>query len=493
MGCAAPLMMLFNAALAEDLRHGSVLSSAASRPSMAYAGSVSLQARTLEVSLADAVYLGLHGNREIHRSYLQRLAHKFDLRVAEDGFSPRWIISSKHHAQQGSTGRSRDFTLSPKATVSNEWGTTFSLSWAQRLNQADRTGRNNERGMAFEVVQPLLRNAGRDIVTAPVRKARLSEESRRLGLQANVASTVSQIVVAYRELLKAQEQQRIARDALARAKDQLAVNDALIAAGRMAAVERLQTEANLASQELGVEEAAHQLETQRRALLHLLALDLATPLRANEALTVERVEMDHDEAMRIAMFRQPKYLQQRIAGELVDIDLKVSKNQRLWDLSLVGGASQDRHAHSGQASRTAERRWNGYAGVQLEIPIGDLTQRQQVLNAQVAVDTHALQQQEDRQRLEREIGDAIRNMDTHWRRYEIAQRGRDMSKRTLEVEREKLKVGRSSNFQVLSFEEHMRLAENAVLGALIACLNAQTALDEHLGMTLDSWEIALND
>ena len=140
-----------------------------------------------------------------------------------------------------------------------------------------------------------------------------------------------------------------------------------------------------------------------------------------------------------------------------------------------------------------DRRWNGYAGVQLEIPIGDLNQRRQVSNAQVAIDTHAIELADSRQTLEREIGDSIRNMNTHWRRFEIAQRGRELANRTLEVEREKLKAGRSSNFQVLSFEEHLRLSENAVLGALIACLNAQTELDEHLGMTLDSWKIKLND
>lgn len=492
-GCAIPLVMLFNTALAEDIGPGADVPSTASRPSMRYAGSVTLQAQTLEVSLADAVYLGLHGNRDIHRSYLQRLTHKFDLRVAEDIFSPRWTVTTKQTTQQGTQGRSQDFTLSPKAAVSNEWGTTFSLSWAQRMNLADKAGRKNERGMALEIVQPLLRNAGRDIVTAPVRKARLIEESRRLALQASVSNTVSQVVAAYRELLKAQEQQRIVRDALARSKDQLAVNDALIAAGRMAAVERLQTEANLASQELGVEEASHQLDNQRRALLQLLALDLATPLRATEALKVERVEIDRDEAVRVAILRQPKYLQLRMAGEMADIDFKVAKNQRLWDLSLVGGASQDRQEHSGQNRHAVDRRWNGYAGVQLEIPIGDLNQRRQVSNAQVAIDTHAIELADSRQTLEREIGDSIRNMNTHWRRFEIAQRGRELANRTLEVEREKLKAGRSSNFQVLSFEEHLRLSENAVLGALIACLNAQTELDEHLGMTLDSWKIKLND
>ncbi|MBQ4796983.1 TolC family protein, partial [Pectobacterium versatile] len=66
-------------------------------------------------------------------------------------------------------------------------------------------------------------------------------------------------------------------------------------------------------------------------------------------------------------------------------------------------------------------------------------------------------------------------------------------RRKLEIEREKLTVGRSSNFQVLSFENDLRNAENARLNALIGYMNAQAGLDQTLGTTLESWDIALND
>jgi outer membrane protein TolC len=61
------------------------------------------------------------------------------------------------------------------------------------------------------------------------------------------------------------------------------------------------------------------------------------------------------------------------------------------------------------------------------------------------------------------------------------------------VEREKLQAGRSSNFQVISFESDLRNAENASLNARIAYLNAQSTLDNTLGTTLTSWDISLND
>ncbi|WP_323166719.1 TolC family protein, partial [Pseudomonas bubulae] len=86
--------------------------------------------------------------------------------------------------------------------------------------------------------------------------------------------TISQIIATYRELLRAQEQLSIVQDALKRSGTLLEVNRALIGAGRMAEFEIVQTEADIATQQLGVEEAQNQLDTNRLALLRLLALDL---------------------------------------------------------------------------------------------------------------------------------------------------------------------------------------------------------------------------
>jgi outer membrane protein TolC len=216
-------------------------------------------------------------------------------------------------------------------------------------------------------------------------------------------------------------------------------------------------------------------------------------LRASDKLTANRVDIDRQQALRIARQRQPQYLQQLIAQELADTELLLAKNQRLWDLSLVAGAGHERNRRSSGAAKGVDRVWNTYAGVQLDIPIGDPGQRQRQVHAQVAVDSQALQQAQAQQSLERDVSDALRTMQTHWRQYEIALRSRGLSERKLAVERHKLHVGRTSNFQVLSFEEDLRRSENAVLNALIAYLDAQTQLDERLGMTLDSWEIALND
>lgn len=139
------------------------------------------------------------------------------------------------------------------------------------------------------------------------------------------------------------------------------------------------------------------------------------------------------------------------------------------------------------------RTWENYVGIQVEIPVNDMSSHQAEVQARVNVRNSGIQLAEAHQQLEREVTNAVRDINARWRQYEISQRARDLSLRKLEIEREKLTVGRSSNFQVLSYENDLRNAENARLNTLINYLNAQAELDQQLGTTLQSWDITIND
>ena len=451
---------------------------------------ISVNAQIIELTLSDAIYLGLRDNRSIRSVYLDRIAQKFDLRVAEDRFTPKLTLSASYLSAQNQDDRYRQGNVTPTTTLLTPYGTRVSLGWTVSHTQARDAGQSRNDGANIAVIQPLLRGAGKDIATAPVRLARLNEQVNRLSLKFTVIQTITRIITSYRELSQAQEQVKIARESLARTRELVEVNRAMISAGRMAEFEIVQTEADVASHELALEDARNQLDTARLALLQLLALDLNTPVVASDTLQARRVDVNAAKALQQAEASQPAWLTQLIASQQADINLSVASNNRLWDLSLVGGASQvrDRSDQSG-ASKT----WENYVGVQVEIPIGDLNSRQAEVQAQVSVRTLALHRQEAHQQLERDVTNAVRDIGTRWRQYEIAQRVSELSRRKLEIEREKLTVGRSSNFQVLSFENDLRNAENSRLSTLITYLNAQAQLDQTLGTTLQSWEITLND
>ena len=149
---------------------------------------------------------------------------------------------------------------------------------------------------------------------------------------------------------------------------------------------------------------------------------------------------------------------------------------------------QQRDNHSINGSN---RTWDSYTGLKLEIPIGDISIRQAKVNAQTLVEQQQLYQEEALIDLKRQITDSVRGLNTLWRQLEISQRVMDLSRRKLSIENDKLNAGRSSNFQIISFEADLRAAEDANLSAKISYLDARAQLDVLLGVMLESWEISL--
>jgi outer membrane protein TolC len=452
---------------------------------------VSLSDQVVELSLSDAVFFGLRSNRAIGSAYFSRIAEKFNLRVEEDRFNPKLVLSGRYL-----TGRNQDESystseLAPQTTLLGKHGTRFSLSWNYQSDDGGRTGRTRGDGARFSVIQPLLRGAGGNIATASLRRAHLAEQINKLRLKSTVSDTVTQIILAYHEVLRAQEQEKIAREGLKRSRQLLEMNKDMIAAGRMAEFDAVQTEADCVTQELALEETINQLDATRLGLLRLLALDSNTRLTVIDLPVARHTEIGLSKALLVAFEQQPSYLTQLIASEQAAINLEVARNEQLWDISLVGETRQFRTRLPGVSSDN--RSWDRYAGVQIDIPFGDLSRKQSEIQASIEVENQGILLADARQVLELEVDNAVRNLGVRWRQYEIAQRARDLSQRKLEVEREKLQAGRSSNFQVLSFETDLRNAESACLNALIAYLNTQSMLDKTLGTTLESWEIELND
>lgn len=446
-----------------------------------------LQGETVDLELADAIGLALRDNRAIRSAYLERVTQKFDLRVARDQFAPQLSLKARYQGNRTHADRMRQAQLTPSASLLTPYGARISLDWTYDHARAGRAGRQYRDGANLMIIQPLLRGAGRDIASAPLRQAQLAEQLNRLALRDEVAQVITRTITQYRDLLRAQERLRITEDALARAQRWVHVNQALIAAGRMPAFEVVQAEAEVASQELAREGSRNRLYQSRLALAQLLAVDLATPLRAVEHVRADQLPLSIQQAMARAEMLQPAYLMQQVAGEQAAIALQVARDAQSWDLSLVGGASQSRER---PADRVA---WEQYLGLELAIPIGDLSRRQSLVQAEVAVQIQRLSLVESHQQLQRDVSSAIHDLEAGWRQLGIANRALELSRRKLEIEQEKLAAGRSSNFQVLSFESDLRQAQSTQLDTTIDYLDAQVVLDQVLGTTLERWDVALHE
>lgn len=446
--------------------------------------------------LEDAIALAVRDNWGIQSAYLQRIAQKFDLYVAEGKFFPKFMLTSGliDNRINGNRVSNKDFNTS--ASLILPTGARLAVTTSNGLG----AGSGNSYSTSITLTQPLLKNAGLDANLASVRVARLDEKINRLALKSSLSQTISQVIYAYRELLRAQDQQKIAVAALQRGKELYAVNKALIAAGRMAEMDIVQTEADVASREVAVEEAENQIDTSRLALLTLLAVEPRTPVVAIAPSDIRLQGVDLAQALETALAVQPDYQIALLQVEKSTINLDYAKNQRLWDVSLVASKNEARGSlgslsgDNGTTTATlnaSQKYESSYAGVQLTVPLGDRTIEQAVVHASVDLKSQNIKVAEARQVLEQRIRDAVRNVQTRWRQLELSRKASELSVLKLNTEREKLRVGRSSNFQVLSFESDLRNAQNARVNAEIAYLNALTDLDERMGNVLETWSVPI--
>lgn len=460
------------------------------------------QGPRLPISLADAVFIGLRDNRTVKSAYVSRVAQKFDLFVAQARFRPTAVLAASDTAEGQGALNGASLDLSPTVSWLAPTGAQFQFGWSR----LDIRGPGSSAGSdtaSLSVTQPLLRGGGLAVNAAPVRIAELQERINRLTLKSTVGNTVANIILAYRALLQAQAQLIIAQQSLERSNTQLATNQALVAAGRMAAADLMQTKADIANQQVSLLQAEQQRNSAQLALLSLLAMDLHTNVVATDQITADHVEVDVDRAITIALDNRQDFLSQRWAVEQAKQTLLVARNARLWNLSVVGSlqhqtlrgaASLVINPATGLPIATANpAATSGSIGLQLSIPLGDYSLQQGEIDSTAALRSQEIGLDDLREQIEAEVRDAVQGVELSWRGVEAARLARDLAAQTLAVEQEKLAAGRASNFELLTFETNLRTAESQELSASIGYLNALTSLDQQLGTTLDTWKIDLND
>ncbi len=451
----------------------------------------------LELDLRSAVALALSANRDIESAYVGRISEEYALRVAEDRFRPDLAIVA-----ESAVGRSGDLSdradtdtaaLRPRLSLLVPTGGALSFTWINRLDATTGGASAYESGLDISFVQPLLRGGGLAVNRAPVSIARIEERVNVLALKATINSTITDVVIAYRQLLLEERQLDIAERSLTRARTLLETNRAMIDAGRMARQDIVQTEADLSRRELEFVSAQNSVDSARLTLLNVLDIDAETRLELTEPLQLLPIgDLDFETTYAHALASQPAYLQALLRSEIAAINLLTAENKRLWRLDARVTASVDGFSDGGlgPAYRDLHNGAVDYsAGLQLTIPLGDESAKQGVIDARVVQRRQELALLEIRGTVRIDIKDRVRSIKSLRQQVDLAERAAELAARQLEIENLKLAQGRSSNFQVLSLEDQLISAQISEAAAEVSYLNALTALDEALGTTMDTWRI----
>lgn len=377
--------------------------------------------------------------------------------------------------------------------------------------------------LTFNFTQPLLKNFGfkmsrKEIIVAQ-NNSDISEENFKKALQ----DTIYSVEEAYWNLVYSIEFLKVRKQSLNLAQDLLEKNKRAVEVGTMAPIEILSAQEQVATREADILEAEAMVKNNEDLLKTIINLtsenkqaDLVEII-PTDTPTYEKKEVKLDEILLLAMENRPDLNATRIDLKNKETNLSYSKNQLLPDLSLQASywspgitgdqiLYEDNDALQGKVIGTAPgsptdalkdainfRYKNWSIGLTLSIPLNSVFSRAAYAQARVNMEQSMLRLKNQEQQLFLEIKNAVRAVQTNYKRVQSYKVARELAEKKLEAEEEKLRVGLSTNYFVLQYQRDLANAQTQELKAIIDYNLSLARLDRAAGVSLKNKNIKISE
>ncbi len=471
---------------------------------------------TKAMTLVEAIHLALRYNRSIESSYLDRVGQKFGLEIAESKYHPNvGLDGSAQYINSDTSTNTRtnrdsqvteEFSHGGGLTVTQDipTGARLTLSWNTKISttaQKDKDGGDTDSthdnvhtdSWSVGLVQPLLNGAGIDYNMASIRLAGIQEKQNINNLKQTLIQTVTSVITSFRALVQAQKQAKINKASLERSKELMRRNKLQYKAGRMAEMDIVENQVDVANAQLEYQSGVNQLVKTKASLLQILDLPEGTDVVAVAHDETAPEPPSLEKCMELAKANSPTYLNALVAEQQSEISLMMAENARRWNLDLKGNYSETDTRHR-RLSDTKGKNWS--AGLDLSAPLFGpdyLSGKVAYIKAKIGLRKAKNQIKDTVHSLRVQIASALRSIHNQKLRYELSVQARGLSELQFKNEKRKLQAGKSTNFQVITYQSQLVTAEANVLSSRIQYLNQLTSLDQLLATTLATWEIRFND
>lgn len=477
--------------------------------------------RREEISLSEAALRALKNNLDISISRHTKESRLTDIIVEQAKFDPTLSVNGQYNRTVnplnrpvfGGTGGSlneitifdqRNGTVTVDATTNLLTGGNLDLNYSPARTNVNQDVASGflfnpawTGGLALTLTQPLLRNAGIDINKTFIRIAQNNAMVEEHVFRDRVLTVVATVEQTYWEVVFANENLKVAEAALKAAQELLATNRAKAKAGVMSIVDVLQAEAAVASrveQVLVAEKSIRDQEDLLRRLLNPgedeLRQDVRLTPKDQPVVALEPISLP--EAIDLAIDLRPEIVQAKKNLESSELNTKFAKNQLLPTLSFQGtmglaGLGKD---YTDSVNRNFSGDFYNYgAGLVLSYPLGNRSawstfNRRQIEGKNAEVSLVSIRQQ-----IIIGVKEAVRRVQTDFKRIETTKSARIMAEKQLQAEQERLKVGLSTTRFVLDFQRDLATAQGNELRAIVDYNKSLSNLSRHKATTLERYSL----
>ena len=353
--------------------------------------------------------------------------------------------------------------------------------------------------LSLKLTQPLLKNFGIEYNTSNIQISRNNKAIADLQLLDTARVQISNVLKIYWDLVLARSERSVNDQSLRRAERLLEVNKAKQKLGQASAVDVLQAEVGIATQLEDILIAENQvlnIESKlKRSILPASELSFKQNVRIKPQdqanFTPEPINLE--QVLSTALKVRPDFLVLKKDIDNRSLTTNQKENQTWPTLDAIASYSINGGQESdwGDSLNTMSD-WHNYqweVGLVFEYPLGTRAARADLRKSKLEMQQSQLRLLNRETAIIVEVEEFTRNIKTTLQRIEAAKKARELAEKQLEAEEAKFKVGRTTNKNVLDFQEDLAQAQTRELRAVVAYKKALIDLKTSRGTLLEDYDI----
>lgn len=342
------------------------------------------------------------------------------------------------------------------------------------------------------VNQALLKGFGLDVNLAGIRQARLDADISQYELRGYVTALVSNVERGYWDLCLAQEQVAIVERSLAIAKQRLEEAKTLVRVGKIAEVELIAAEAEVAARLGNQIDALAARDAGRINLLRLM--NPAGPQALTGELTLAEKPFvpaagagPVEEHVAVALRLRPDLNQAKLQYQRGQLELVQTRNGLLPQLDLFVSLGRTGYADSFGGSFKGEtaKGWDATVGLNLGYTFGNREANATQRRSQLSTEQRKEALKNQQQLAEADVRLAHLEINRTRQQIDATAASSRLQNAKAKVEHEKLRVGSSTTLLVAQVDRDVLAAELAAISAVASHLKALIDLYRLDGSLLD--------
>jgi outer membrane protein TolC len=313
--------------------------------------------RATSLSLKEAIYLALKGNPGVQAARLDPLASLESVKQSWGVFDPdltaygdelKNVSPSTSILEAGGktnyVTKDYDWNFGVNkvlATTNGTLGINFTNNYGRSNSPFDAVNPVYTPFLAVSLSQPLLRNFGLDFATINVRIAEINQKQSQFNYEQQLSDFVLRVGTDYWNVVRAEENLQVARDALRLNHDLVRQNEISYRVGVLAPVDVQEALSQEATSEAGVYQAEGALATARVTLREDVMLNpartfLPQQIEPSDVPHPDQLPVDEEQSLELAMEYRPELAALRESIRAMLLQVRYAENQTLPQVNFGG-------------------------------------------------------------------------------------------------------------------------------------------------------------